>query len=479
MANINSYYLYQKYEKRGDQPWIPLDVYSVDGDGTMPLVVKQLNDSSCVPTYRTTSGTPYCVNFDKYVDVTTEETFDDGVTWYFVSLTPTLVEADSDDCGVLYRWVESGTTCIGFDKRQNNIKEKSKDGGTTWTVVTPAEYSASTLIEHNSYDCGYVSQKYVLTLNDSSIASAPCQGESDSIDESISHQYSGTAVSAVIGDCVTQIKRYSFFNCRSLTSVEIPSSITRIGDALEKYVFSYCTSLTSITIPDSVEIIGLGAFDGCESLRSVTFGSGLTSILSEAFGNCSSLVNIDIPNNVTLIDEYAFANCYNLRSIRLSTSLTTLGENVFLNCTGLTSISIPSGVTSINGGAFSSCYSLRSVTLPSGLTKIGNLAFSGCFSLVSIDIPNNVTTIGEYAFGSCSGLTSIIIPSSVTNIKNGAFKECTSLMSITSLSSTPPSLGTITGPFDDTNNCPIYVPSGSVGAYKSAWNRYSDRIRGI
>ena len=157
MANANSYYLYQKYEKYGDQPWTPVypTTLSIDGDGTKPLVVKQLNDSSCVPTYRTTSGTPYCVNFDKYVDVTTEETFDDGVTWYFVSLTPTLVEVDSDDCGVLYRWVESGTTCIGFDKRQNNIKEKSIDGGTTWTVVTPTEYSASTLIEHNSPDCGY------------------------------------------------------------------------------------------------------------------------------------------------------------------------------------------------------------------------------------------------------------------------------------------------------------------------------------
>lgn len=47
MANINSYYLYQKYEKRGDQPWIPLDVYSVDGDGTMPLVIKELNDPAC------------------------------------------------------------------------------------------------------------------------------------------------------------------------------------------------------------------------------------------------------------------------------------------------------------------------------------------------------------------------------------------------------------------------------------------------
>lgn len=49
MANINSYYLYQKFEKRGDQPWIQVfpSTYSVDGDGTMPLVIKELNDPAC------------------------------------------------------------------------------------------------------------------------------------------------------------------------------------------------------------------------------------------------------------------------------------------------------------------------------------------------------------------------------------------------------------------------------------------------
>jgi len=43
----------------------------------------------------------------------------------------------------------------------------------------------------------------------------------------------------------------------------------------------------------------------------------------------------------------------------------------------------------------------------------------------------------------------------------------------------PPTLGSST--FDDTNNCPIYVPSGSVNAYKSAsgWSTYADRIQAI
>jgi hypothetical protein len=35
--------------------------------------------------------------------------------------------------------------------------------------------------------------------------------------------------------------------------------------------------------------------------------------------------------------------------------------------------------------------------------------------------------------------------------------------------------------FGSTNNCPIYVPSGSVSNYKSAtnWSSYSSRIQAI
>lgn len=49
MNQYNSYYLYQKYEKRGNQDWLPCypNIFSVDGDGTMPLVLKQENDQAC------------------------------------------------------------------------------------------------------------------------------------------------------------------------------------------------------------------------------------------------------------------------------------------------------------------------------------------------------------------------------------------------------------------------------------------------
>ena len=83
------------------------------------------------------------------------------------------------------------------------------------------------------------------------------------------------------------------------------------------------------------------------------------------------------------------------------------------------------------------------------------------------------------AFYGCTSLTSITIPSGVTSIGNNTFNGCTSLTSITVEATTPPTLGL--NVFNNTNNCPIYVPAESVDAYKTAnnWSKYADRIKAI
>ena len=85
----------------------------------------------------------------------------------------------------------------------------------------------------------------------------------------------------IIGDGVTTIGRYAFYNCSVLTSVTIPNSVTEIGGS----AFEGCSALTSVTIPNSVTEIGSGAFFKCSALSSVT-----------------------IPNSVTTIGDYAFTN---------------------------------------------------------------------------------------------------------------------------------------------------------------------------
>ena len=119
---------------------------------------------------------------------------------------------------------------------------------------------------------------------------------------------------------------------------------------------------------------------------------------------------------------------------------------------------------------------ITSIDIPVGTSKIDEAVFRYCTQLTAVTIPDTVTSIGYVAFEYCSALTSITIPSSVTNIDNYAFNHCSSLTSITVESETPTPLASF---FEDTNDCPIYVPADSVDAYKTAWSTYASRIQAI
>ena len=70
---------------------------------------------------------------------------------------------------------------------------------------------------------------------------------------------------------LTTIKHSAFSDCSGLVEIVIPESVISI----DNYVFSYCNSLTKVTIPSNVTKLGLGAFYGCEKLRTVVLSSKL------------------------------------------------------------------------------------------------------------------------------------------------------------------------------------------------------------
>lgn len=59
----------------------------------------------------------------------------------------------------------------------------------------------------------------------------------------------------------------AFADCKNLTSIIIPNSVTRI----ETWVFKGCTGLTRITIPNSIINIEQSAFSDCINLLNITF----------------------------------------------------------------------------------------------------------------------------------------------------------------------------------------------------------------
>jgi len=225
----------------------------------------------------------------------------------------------------------------------------------------------------------------------------------------------------------TAIGRYAFYNCSSLTSIDIPRTVTTIGDD----AFYGCYNLKSVDIPNSVKTIGSYAFEWCSSLTSIVIPEGITTINYGTFLNCESLKSITIPNGVTTIDDCAFNYCSSLTSITIPSSVKTIGSYAFCACSSLTSITIPNGVAAIVDHTFSGCDSLTSITIPNSVTSIGEWAFSDCSSLTSITIPSSVKTIGSNAFRFCSSLTSIALPTSVTSIGDSCFLACDNLKSIT------------------------------------------------
>ena len=226
---------------------------------------------------------------------------------------------------------------------------------------------------------------------------------------------------------------YAFTGCESLSSIEIPISVTTIGD----YAFAGCYNLTSFEIPSSVTTIGEAVFYSCASLTS----------LSVAYGN----TKYDSRDNCNAIIE-------------------TITNTLVSGCQNTV---IPNTVTSIGVDAFAHSYNLSSIVIPESVTSIGETAFQGCSGLTSVEIGNAVTSIGQWAFFACQALGSVEIPASVTSIGKGAFEKCGRLSSLTVLATVPPTLGEDV--FKDVNSSFfVYVPCLDLEAYQlSPWSVFT------
>lgn len=156
---------------------------------------------------------------------------------------------------------------------------------------------------------------------------------------------------------------YAFYNCKTLTSVDL-SSLTRASSDALTYAFYGCTNLTSVDLSSLTTAYGSTlnhAFYGCSKLTSVDLSSlttvGNGSTLSYAFYNCTGLTSVDLSSLTEAVSSsglsYAFVGCTNLTSVDLS-SLTTVSSSqvlyyAFRQCTSLTSLSFPALTTSSFG----------------------------------------------------------------------------------------------------------------------------------
>lgn len=344
-------------------------------------------------------------------------------------------------------------------------------------------------------------------------------------------------VNVVLPDGLASIGYGTFTNCSSLVSVTFGEGLTTIGDAtftgssvetvhfpatlqnmgietfkdcanLKEVTFApfskltvlpeatfYNSGLERITIPASIKEIvdaenGVGVFEGCTDLVSVTFaeGSQLVKIGAYAFKNCKSLLAFDIPATVSTLGTYAFEHCESLTSVTIPASTTSLGTGVFSTCFNLAEVILETRTTELPGWTFANCRSLKEITIPATVTTIGDYCFTnsmveriyvaeGNTAFASVEgvlfsadlsqillypeqkqdvfftVPNTVTSIpadvvnkNEYlkelifedgelpleiqedAFKDMDGLVKVQLPERLTEIGPAAFQNCSALM---------------------------------------------------
>ena len=98
---------------------------------------------------------------------------------------------------------------------------------------------------------------------------------------------------AMIDDC-------TFEGCRSLTVVDMPVRLKKIG----RRAFAGCTSLKALILPVGTSSIGLDAFFGCSSLSRIAIPKRLIELEDiELFSGCDNLLEISFGGNEEMFNN--------------------------------------------------------------------------------------------------------------------------------------------------------------------------------
>ena len=272
---------------------------------------------------------------------------------------------------------------------------------------------------------------------------------------------------------VTGIGYQAFFGCSDVLHVSLPTTLTVIQSQAFWYTDNmesiYCHSMTPPMVADD-------AFDDRAYDGDVEFYCPYPAIDDYYEADVLSELNFAaLPYHFEKDGLYYYITGDNMVSVSYK-------DDWFNNEIYKGSYTIPVrvtyqgktyNVTGVYDFTFSNCDALTNVNMGDNITSIGSWAFRNCTSLTSMTIPAGVTIVENELFDGCTGLTSVTIPAGVTAIRFRAFNGCTNLETITCYAEVPPTI--IFNTFSS-YTATLYVPAGSVNAYKAAnyWKNFYD-----
>ena len=223
-----------------------------------------------------------------------------------------------------------------------------------------------------------------------------------------------------IPDSVTCIETSAFACCDNLTKIQVGANNENYSSDSSGVLFNKDKTVLmtapggisgEYTIPSGVITIGQDAFRECKKLTSLTIPASITTIENMAFYNMISLTGFHVDKNNKYYSSDSRGVLFDKDKTQLMLAPMAISG----------SYSIPKGVTTIDARAFDHCDKLTGVTIPDGVTTLSELVFQGCTSLTQVSLPGSITNIHMGAFQSCTKLRGLTIPDSVVSIEDSAF----------------------------------------------------------
>lgn len=193
----------------------------------------------------------------------------------------------------------------------------------------------------------------------------------------------------------------------NLTTVIVEGGITSVGDFLITDAFSNYNTLTAVQLPSTLKRIGEHSFTYNGNLKSIKLPAGLETIGSTAFMCCGSLTSVTIPASVKSIGTAAFAGLPSFNKAILTESMM---QNYNVDAAN-------ANYKSVDGVLYSKD-DLTLVNYPGGRAD------------KKITVSDGTTTLSDWAFmGNCN-VETIVLPASINDVQKGAFYMCNSLKTI-------------------------------------------------
>ena len=175
--------------------------------------------------------------------------------------------------------------------------------------------------------------------------------------------------SITIPNSVTSIESGTFSGCTGelIINCDIPDGEGGFG--YHYYYPLMGSKFTKVTIGDDVTRIGDYAFYDCDTIEQLTIGNSVLEIGTSAFKGCTGalFINCNIPDEKD--NRYPF-KASKFKAITIGEGVTKIGDKAFAGCESLERIRIPMSITEVGDDIFSECKRLWSIYIPKEAFKV-------------------------------------------------------------------------------------------------------------